>query len=88
LQPLERIKTNVEELMVRVGRREVTLPTLSMSSPALKNVTELSSSVTSLTAVQTGTTTPDNPASTRAAPPISSQNNEDQDLSKGEVVFF
>ena len=88
LQPLERIKTNVEELMVRVGRREVTLPTLSMSGPALKNVTELSSSVTSLTAVQTGTTTPDNPASTRAAPPISSQNNEDQDLSKGEVVFF
>lgn len=88
LQPLERIKTNVEELMVRVGRREVTLPTLSVSSPAIKNMTEIPLSVTSLTAMQTGATTTDNPASTRATPPISSQNNDDQDLSKGEVVFF
>lgn len=86
MQPLDRIKTNVEELMVRVGRREGTLPSITKLGSAGR--AESAPDVTSLTVAQVSNITPDNPASTRAAPPISSQKNEEQDLSKGEVVFF
>jgi len=88
MQPLERIKTNVEELLQRSGRKQVTLQTLSSGQSSTQNRPESNTSVTTLTGVQSGLKSVDNPASTRAAPPITSQNNEEQDLSKGEVVFF
>lgn len=84
MQPLERIRTNVEELMTRNGRREVTPTTLRNNPPS----GAATAGVTSLTAAQSALKPTDNPASTRVSPPISSQNNEEQDLTKGEVVFF
>ncbi|MEN9809685.1 MAG: hypothetical protein RLZZ488_1252 [Pseudomonadota bacterium] len=87
MQPLERIRTNVEELMTRNGRREVT-PTTLRSNPQSASQSSPAPGVTSLTAAQSALKGTDNPASTRVSPPVSSQNNEEQDLSKGEVVFF
>jgi methyl-accepting chemotaxis protein len=84
MQPLERIKTNVEELLNRNGRKELVLQQLNSSgwtAPA-------GGSVTSLTAAQSAIRPGDNPASTRVSGQRTSQNNEEQDLSKGEVVFF
>ncbi|MBM3381371.1 MAG: hypothetical protein FJY29_02920 [Betaproteobacteria bacterium] len=88
MQPLERIKINVEELLTRVGCREPTLTTLSAASTVSPARAEPSTTVTTLTAGQSGSISSNNPASTRVAPPRSSQNNEEQDLSKGEVIFF
>ncbi|MEY3903576.1 MAG: hypothetical protein RL189_2882, partial [Pseudomonadota bacterium] len=84
MQPLERIRTNVEELMTRNGRLDVTPTTLRNAPQSASPAT----GVTSLTAAQSALKGTDNPASTRVSPPVSSQNNEEQDLSKGEVVFF
>lgn len=78
MNPLERIKLNVEELITRSARREPTLSTGPQNTAG----------VTSLTAAQSALKGTDNPASTRVSPPITSQNNEESDLSKGEVVFF
>jgi methyl-accepting chemotaxis protein len=78
MSPLERIRVNVEELITRnLGKA----PTLSAG---LQN----SAGVTSLTAAHPASKGQDNPAATRVSPPVSSQNNEESDLSKGEVVFF
>lgn len=78
LSPLERIRLNVEELMTRNLGRTPTLPS-GLQTPV---------GVTSLTAAQTALRGQDNPASTRVSTPVSSQNNEEQDLAKSEVVFF
>lgn len=84
MQPLERIKTNVEELLNRNGRKEPILQPLSPNGWTGSN----GGSVTSLTAAQSAMRPSDNPASTRVTGQRTSQNNEEQDLSKGEVVFF
>jgi methyl-accepting chemotaxis protein len=84
MQPLERIKTNVEELLNRNGRKEPVLQPLNSTAWTAP----VGGSVTSLTAAQSAIRPGDNPASTRVSGQRTSQNNEEQDLSKGEVVFF
>ncbi|MEY4065267.1 MAG: hypothetical protein RIR26_1475 [Pseudomonadota bacterium] len=82
--PLEKVRLNVEEIITRSGRREATLPSSSLSPSKGENPL----AVTSLTPAQMTNLGSGNPASTRVAPQVPSQNNEEQDLSKGEVFFF
>ena len=85
LRPLETVKRNVEALITQVGERESALGHMTKRG---QSVRVFDTNVTPLTGLQTGLSSGGNPASIRVAPPISSQNNEDVDLQKPEVIFF
>jgi len=88
LRPLETVRRNVEELINHLGAKESALSTLSSIAKRTQSVRVFDTHVTPMTGLQSGFTNGGNPASIRVAPPISSQNNEDSDLQKSEVIFF
>jgi len=85
LRPLETVKHNVEELIRNLGERESALRKLTMRGPSVRI---FDTNVTPMTGLQSSDSSGANPASIRVAPPISSQNNEDLDLQKNEMIFF
>jgi len=89
--PLERIRNNLNTLLQSQSESKSQGPAATEHHPAGQDERSTEAglqSVTSLTPSQSVPTTGSNPASTRVSPPINSKNNEEADLSKGEVVFF
>jgi hypothetical protein len=89
IRPLESIRNSIEKLVTHLGQKEPALQTVAGHfGRGMGPGRIFDTSVTTMTGLQGGLSQGANPASIRVAPPISSQNNEDQDLVKSEVIFF